>query len=104
MNSNKTLEYVLDSLYAACLSSSSNEQRAVANETLARCADLPYAPPDGSDMLYRIAGKASGHQQAFDPPEAAPRPCPAPLGPPVHREHPARSSSALARPHLRLVS
>src|SRR5260370_18368300 len=103
MLNSKTIEFLLNSMYAAMLATRSKEQRAVATETLLICADLQYAPEPGPDILHRIAGNAGHHQQsAFDQPET-PRPCPAPLRRPVHREHVARSSSAPA-PHLRLVS
>jgi hypothetical protein len=39
-----TLEYVLNSMYIALVSAIDARQRALANDTMARCADLPCAP------------------------------------------------------------
>jgi hypothetical protein len=51
-----TLEYVLNSMYIALTSAGLDaRQRALANDTMARCADLPCAPVCAPEILRRIA-------------------------------------------------
>lgn len=73
----QTIEYVLGSMYIAILSASLNDhQRALANDTLYRCADLPCAPALAPQVLRRIAGHAVSQDASFelkDKPEPAPR-------------------------------
>jgi hypothetical protein len=54
-----TLEYVLNSIYIAITSAGLDaRQRALANDTMARCADLPCAPVCAPEILRRIARNA----------------------------------------------
>jgi hypothetical protein len=54
-----TIEYVLASIYIALMSAGLDaDQRAFANDTLTRCADLPCAPFLAPEILRRIAGNA----------------------------------------------
>jgi hypothetical protein len=100
MLNSKTLEYLLNSLYAAMLSSSTNEQRLVANETLLTCADLAYAPDPGPDVLRRIARIASNEQAPeFNPPDPPPT-----LQRSARRHEPRQPRPVHHRSHLRLVS
>ena len=75
MNRN-TLEFVLNSLYVALVSAGNmtDHQRAMANETLFMCADLPCAPPFAPEILRRIAGNAvSQEAMDFKPPPGTTR-------------------------------
>ena len=66
------LEYVLNSIYIAIVSAGlTDHQRALANDTLFRCADLSCAPPRAPEILRRIACNAVNQEAGFDPP---PRP------------------------------
>jgi hypothetical protein len=50
-----TLEYVLNSIYVALVSAGLDaRQRALANDTMARCADLPCAPVCAPEVLRRV--------------------------------------------------
>ena len=100
MLNSKTIEFLLNAVYAAALASSTSEQRAVANETLLTVADLEYAPQPGPDILHRIAGNASHRQAAFDPPE----PPPAPRQTQQRREVLRPSKISAGASHLRLVN
>ena len=63
------LEYVLNSMYIAIISAGLNDhQRALANDTLFRCADLPCAPVLAPEILRRIAGNAVHKEAEFDAP------------------------------------
>jgi len=69
-----TLEFVLNSIYIAIISAGmSDHQRALANDTLFCCADLPCAPVHAPEILRRIACNAVNQQASFDPPPAPPR-------------------------------
>jgi hypothetical protein len=58
-----TLEYVLNSMYIALMSAGLDaRQRALANDTIARCADLPCAPVSAPEILRRIARNAVNHE------------------------------------------
>jgi hypothetical protein len=60
-----TLEYVLNSIYIAITSAGLDaRQRALANDTMARCADLPCAPVCAPEILRRIARNAENHKPA----------------------------------------
>jgi hypothetical protein len=59
-----TLEYVLNSMYIALVSAIDARQRALANDTMARCADLPCAPVCAPEILRRIARNAENHKPA----------------------------------------
>jgi hypothetical protein len=59
-----TLEYVLNSMYIALVSGIDARQRALANDTMARCADLPCAPVCAPEILRRIARNAENHKAA----------------------------------------
>jgi hypothetical protein len=60
-----TLEYVLNSMYIALMSAGLDpRQRALANDTMARCADLPCAPVCAPEILRRIARNADNHKPA----------------------------------------
>jgi hypothetical protein len=59
-----TLEYVLNSMYIALVSAIDARQRALANDTMARCADLPCAPVCAPEILRRIARNAENHKAA----------------------------------------
>jgi hypothetical protein len=66
-----TLEFVLNSMYIALVSSGNmtDHQRAMANDTLFMCADLPCAPPFAPEILRRIAGNAVSQEAVdFQPP------------------------------------
>ena len=71
----QTIEYVLGSMYIAILSAGLDDhQRALANDTLYRCAGLPCAPALAPQVLRRIAGHAVSQDASFeDKPEPAPR-------------------------------
>jgi hypothetical protein len=65
-----TLEYVLNSIYVALLSAGLDaRQRALANDTMARCADLPCAPVCAPEILRRIARNAANHKPAATQPQ-----------------------------------
>ena len=71
------LEYVLSSMYIAITSAGLNDhQRALANDTLFQCADLPCAPALAPEILRRIAGHAVNQDALFDAdlPRTAQRP------------------------------
>jgi len=54
-----TLEYVLNSIYIALVSAGLDaRQRALANDTIEQCADLPCAPMLAPEILRRIANNA----------------------------------------------
>jgi hypothetical protein len=53
-----TLEFVLNSMYAAIVTAMNEHQRAFANDTLSKCADLNCAPPLAPEILRRIARNA----------------------------------------------
>jgi hypothetical protein len=53
-----TLEYVLNAMYIALVSAVDAHQRALANDTMQRCADLPCAPRPAPEILRRIANNA----------------------------------------------
>lgn len=54
-----TLEYVLNSIYIALVSAGLDaHHRALANDTLVQCADLPCAPVLAPEILRRIANNA----------------------------------------------
>jgi hypothetical protein len=60
-----TLEYVLGSMYIALMSAGLDaRQRALANDTMVRCADLPCAPVCAPEILRRIARNAVNQQPA----------------------------------------
>jgi hypothetical protein len=60
-----TLEYVLNAMYIALLSAGLDaSQRALANDTIIRCADLPCAPFLAPEILRRIADNAVDHPPA----------------------------------------
>jgi len=70
-----TLEYLLNSMYIALVSAGNmtDHQRALANDTLFVCADLPCAPIHAPEILRRIAGNAVNQEALdFDPPSPAP--------------------------------
>jgi hypothetical protein len=68
------LEYVLNSMYIAIISAGLNDhQRALANDTLFRCADLPCAPARAPEILRRIACNAVNQEAGFDRPPMRPR-------------------------------
>ena len=61
------LEYVLNSMYIAIASAGLNDhQRALANDTLFRCADLPCAPARAPEILRRIACNAVNQEAEFE--------------------------------------
>ena len=63
------LEFVLNSMYIAIISAGlDDQQRALANDTLFRCADLPCAPLHAPEILRRIAGNAVHKEVEFDSP------------------------------------
>ncbi len=63
------LEYVLNSMYIAIISAGLNDhQRALANDTLFCCAELPCAPARAPEILRRIARNAVNQEAGFDPP------------------------------------
>ena len=63
------LEYVLNSIYIAIISAGLNDhQRALANDTLFRCADLSCAPARAPEILRRIACNAVNKEAEFDRP------------------------------------
>ena len=69
-----TLEYVLNSMYIAIISAGlTDHQRALANDTLFCCADLPCAPAYAPEILRRIASNAVNQEAGFDPPAAPTR-------------------------------
>jgi hypothetical protein len=69
-----TLEFVLNSMYVAIVSAGMNDhQRALANNTLFKCADLNCAPPFAPEFLRRIACNAVNQEAGFDPPPPRPR-------------------------------
>jgi len=53
-----TLEYVLNSIYIAIVAGLDTRQRALANDTIEQCADLPCAPRFAPEILRRIASNA----------------------------------------------
>jgi hypothetical protein len=53
-----TMEFVLNAMYAAVVSALNDHQRAFANDTLFKCADLSCAPPLAPEILRRIARNA----------------------------------------------
>jgi hypothetical protein len=60
-----TLEYVLNSIYIALMSAGLDaRQRALANDTMAKCADLSCAPVCAPEILRRIARNAENHKPA----------------------------------------
>ena len=65
-----TLEFVLNSMYIALVSAGNmtDHQRALANDTLFKCAELPCASPAAKAMLERIACNAVNQDSSFDPP------------------------------------
>ena len=63
------LEFVLNSMYIAIISAGLDDhQRALANDTLFRCADLPSAPARAPEILRRIAGNAVHKEAEFESP------------------------------------
>ena len=67
------IEYVLNSMYIAIISAGlTDHQRALANDTLFRCADLPCAPARTPEILRRIARNAVNQEALFDSPEPPP--------------------------------
>jgi hypothetical protein len=54
-----TLEYVLNSIYIALVSGLDGNHRALANDTIVQCADLPCAPRLAPEILRRIANNAA---------------------------------------------
>jgi hypothetical protein len=54
-----TMEYVLGSLYIALVCSVDADRRALANDTLERCASLSCAPVFAPEILRRIASNAA---------------------------------------------
>ena len=70
-----TLEFVLNSMYVALVSAGNmtDHQRAFANDTLFKCADLPCAPTFAPEILRRIACNAVNQETSFDPPPAPSR-------------------------------
>jgi hypothetical protein len=68
------LEYVLNSMYIAIISAGLDDhQRALANDTLFRCADLECAPARAPEILRRIACNAVNQEAGFDRPPTRPR-------------------------------
>jgi hypothetical protein len=68
------LEFVLNSMYIAIISAGLDDhQRALANDSLFRCADLSCAPARASEILRRIACNAVNQEAGFDPPPPRPR-------------------------------
>ena len=68
------LEYVLNSMYIAIVSAGMNDhQRALANDTLFRCAELSCAPARAPEILRRIACNAVNQEAGFDPLPRGPR-------------------------------
>jgi hypothetical protein len=67
-----TLEFVLNALYIAVISAGNmtDHQRALANDTLFRCAELPCASPTAKAVLERIGCNAVNSETSFDPPPA----------------------------------
>jgi hypothetical protein len=64
------LEFVLNSMYIAIISAGLDDhQRALANDTLFRCAELPCAPVRAPEILRRIACNAVNQEAGFDPPK-----------------------------------
>jgi hypothetical protein len=62
------LEYVLGSIYIAVVSAALDDyQRAFANDTLFRCADLPCAPAHAPEILRRIASHAVNQDILLEP-------------------------------------
>jgi hypothetical protein len=60
-----TLEYVLNSMWIALVSAGLDaRQRALANDTMDRCADLPCAPVCAPEILRRIVRNAENHKPA----------------------------------------
>jgi len=63
-----TLEFVLNSMYIAIISAGmTDHQRALDNDTLFCCADLPCAPVHAPEILRRIACNAVNQEASFDP-------------------------------------
>ena len=65
-----TLEYVLNSMYIALVSAGNmtDYQRALANDTLFCCANLPCAPAFAPEILRRIVCNAVNQEAGFDLP------------------------------------
>jgi hypothetical protein len=60
-------------MYVAIVSAGlTDHQRAFANDTLFKCADLPCAPTFAPEILRRIASNAVNQEASFDPPPSAP--------------------------------
>jgi hypothetical protein len=69
----QTLEFVLNSMYVALVSTMSDPRRELANSVLFQCADLECAPTFAPEILRRIAANAVNKQAhmpevRFDPP------------------------------------
>jgi hypothetical protein len=61
---NRTTEFVLASMYIALVSAVDAHQRTLANDTMARCADLSCAPVCAPEILRRIARNAVNQKPA----------------------------------------
>ena len=69
-----TFEFVLNSMYIAIISAGmTDHQRALANDTLFCCADLPCAPAYAPEILRRIASNADNQEAKLDSPVRKPR-------------------------------
>jgi hypothetical protein len=70
-----TIEFVLSSMYIALVSAGNmtDHQRALANDTLFKCAELSCASPTARAVLQRIAANAVNQDSSFDPQPPAPK-------------------------------
>jgi hypothetical protein len=69
----ETLEFVLNVMYGALVSTMGDHRRELANAVLFECADLECAPTFAPEILRRIAANAVNRQAhmpeaRFDPP------------------------------------
>ena len=64
-----TIEFVLNAMYIAIISAGlTDHQRALANDTLFRCAELQCAPARAPEILRRIAANAVNQEALLDSP------------------------------------
>ncbi len=70
-----SIEFCLNAMYIALISagSMSDHQRALANDTLFKCAELSCASPTAKAVLERIACNAVNQDTSFDPQPPAPK-------------------------------
>jgi hypothetical protein len=70
-----SIEFVLNSMYIALVlaGNMTDHQRALANDTLFKCAELSCASPTANAVLERIACNAVNSESSFDPQPPAPK-------------------------------